>query len=136
MNEDSIKKPVYDLEDRTFQLAKDARIFVKTLPLSIANKEDSKQLIIASGSVGANYREANESLSKKDFHMRIKISRKETKESAYRLRLLVETTNLENNNEGIHLKNEATEIKKLVYSIIEKSRLKCLSFSFCSLRFT
>ena len=54
----------YDLEERTFQFAKAVRIFVKTLPKTIANIEDGKQLVRASGSVGANYREANESLSK------------------------------------------------------------------------
>jgi len=76
-------KPVYDLEERTFQFAKDVRLFVKTLPNKTANIEDSRQVVKASGSVGANYREANEALSKKDFKMRIKICRKESKESAY-----------------------------------------------------
>jgi four helix bundle protein len=61
---------------------------VKTLPQNIANEEDIRQLVKASGSVGANYIEANESLSKKDFVLRIKISRKEAKESRYWLRLL------------------------------------------------
>ena len=73
MTEIQNSKPVYDLEERTFQFAKAVRIFVKTLPKTIANIEDGKQLVKASGSVGANYREANESLSKKDFVMRIKI---------------------------------------------------------------
>jgi four helix bundle protein len=76
-------KPVYDLEERTFQFAKAVRLFVKTLPKTVSNIEDSKQLVKAAGSVGTNYREANESLSKKDFLMRMKISRKEAKESAY-----------------------------------------------------
>ena len=62
-------KPVYDLEERTFQFAKAARLFVKTLPKTIANIEDGKQLIKASDSVGANYIEANESLGKKDFSL-------------------------------------------------------------------
>lgn len=78
----------YDLEERTFRFAKSIREFVKKLPRTIANIEDIKQLIRSSGSVGANYIEANESLSKKDFVMRIKISRKEAKESGYWLRLL------------------------------------------------
>ena len=47
-------KPVYDLEERTFQFAKDVRLFVKTLPKTIADIEDGKQVIKASGSVGAN----------------------------------------------------------------------------------
>jgi four helix bundle protein len=96
MTEIQNSKPVYDLEERTFQFAKAVRIFVKILPKTIANIEDGKQLVKASGSVGANYREANESLSKKDFVMRIKICRKEAKESAYWLRLIKETNSLTN----------------------------------------
>ena len=115
-------KPVYDLEERTFQFAKDARLFVKTLPKTIANIEDSKQLLKATGSVGANYREANESLSKKDFLMRIKISRKEAKESAYWLRLILETNNLKNADEAQRLIQEALELKKIFSSILEKSK--------------
>ena len=72
-------KPVYDLEERTFQFAKDVRLFVKTIPKTTANIEDGKQVIKASGSVGANYREANEALSKKDFVMRIKCAARNQK---------------------------------------------------------
>lgn len=71
--------PAYNLEERTYQFAREVRLFIKELPYSIANTEDAKQLVRASGSVGANYIEANESLSKKDFMMRIKICRKESK---------------------------------------------------------
>jgi hypothetical protein len=78
-NDSSQAKPIYDLEERTYQFAKSVRLFVKTLPKTIANIEDGKQVIKASGSVGANYIEANEALSKKDFKMRIKICRKEGK---------------------------------------------------------
>ena len=115
-------KPPYDLEERTFLFAKDVRLFVKTLPKSIANIEDSKQVVKSSGSVGANYREANESLGKKDFLMRIKISRKESKESAYWLRLINETNLLDNNKEAERLIKEATELKKIFSSIVEKSK--------------
>jgi four helix bundle protein len=114
--------PVYDLEERTFQFAKNVRIFVKTLPKTIANIEDGKQLVKASGSVGANYREANEALSKKDFVKRIKISRKEAKESAYWLRLIDETNNLNNSKEAKGLMQEANELKKIFSSILEKSK--------------
>ena len=105
-------KPVYDLEERTFQFAKDVRLFVKTLPKTIANIEDGRQVIKASGSVGSNYREANESLSKKDFLMRIKICRKEAKESAYWLRLIHETNSFKNVDEAQRLRQEANELKK------------------------
>ena len=115
-------KPAYDLEERTFQFAKAVRLFVKTLPQTIANIEDGKQAVKASGSVGANYREANESLSKKDFLMRMKISRKEAKESAYWLRLIHETNNLNNANDVQNLIQEANELKKIFSSILEKSK--------------
>ncbi len=122
MNQIQNSKPVYDLEERTFQFAKEVRIFVKTLPKTIANIEDGKQLIKASGSVGANYIEANEALSKKDFKMRIKICRKESKESAYWLRLIHETNDLENANDAKRLMREANELKKIFSSILEKSK--------------
>jgi four helix bundle protein len=115
-------KPVYDLEERTFQFAKAVRLFVKSLPKSIINIEDGKQLIKASGSVGGNYREANESLSKKDFAMRIKICRKEAKESAYWLRLILETNTLKNAEDAQSLIQEANELKKIFSSILEKSK--------------
>ena len=78
----------YDLEERTYEFARAVRGLVKQLPRTLANIEDARQLVNASGSVGANYIEANEALSKKDFVMRIKISRKEAKESRYWLRLI------------------------------------------------
>ena len=116
------QKTVYDLEERTFQFSKDVRLFVKTLPKTIANIEDSRQLVKASGSVGANYREANEALGKKDFLMRIRISRKEAKESEYWLRLINETNDLKNTDEAIYLMNEAIELKKIFSAILEKSK--------------
>ena len=115
-------KAKYDLEERTFQFAKDVRLFVKSLPKTIANIEDVKQLIRAAGSVGANYIEANESLGKKDFLMKIKICRKESKESAYFLKLINKTNELGNNDEAERLIREAIELKKIFSSIIEKSK--------------
>ena len=115
MTEIQNSKPVYDLEERTFQFAKAVRLFVKTLPKTIANIEDGKQLIKASGSVGANYIEANESLGKKDFFMRIKISRKEAKESAYWLKLIHETNRLKNADDAHSLIQEANELKKNIF---------------------
>ena len=122
MTEKPNSEPVYDLEEMTFQFAKDVRLFVKTLPKTIANIEDGKQLIKASGSVGANYIEANESLGKKDFLVRIRISRKEAKESGYWLRLIHETNKLKNADEALRLIQEANELKKIFSSILEKSK--------------
>ena len=122
MTKKSNSKHIYDLEERTYQFAKRVRIFVKKLPRTIVNIEDGKQLIKSSGSVGANYIEANESLSKKDFIFRIKICRKEAKESAYFVRLIKETNPKEFENEALSLYNEAIELKKIFSSIIEKSK--------------
>ncbi len=122
MTKKQSSKPVYDLEERTFIFAKDVRLFVKTLPYSTANEEDGRQLIKASGSMGANYREANESLSKKDFMLRIKIARKEAKESGFWLRLIRETNELNNDNEALRLHKESIELKKILSSIIEKTK--------------
>jgi len=122
MTKTSNNKPAYDLEERTFQFAKAVRLFVKTLPKTTANIEDGKQVVKSSGSVGANYREANESLSKKDFLMRMKISRKEAKESAYWLRLIHETNNLKDARYAQNLIQEANELKKIFSSILNKSK--------------
>ena len=102
----------YDLEERTFIFAKNVRLFVKTLPKTTANLEDGKQLVRSSGSMGANYIEANESLSKKDFVMRVKICRKEAKESAYWIKLIIETKTFINKNEAEIFLNEAIELKR------------------------
>ena len=108
------------------KFAKEIRLFVKTLPKSIANTEDSKQVVRSSGSVGANYIEANESFSKKDFIFRIKICRKEAKESVYWLRLILSTnedskSDIKENNKLI---NEAIELKKIFSSILHKTESK------------
>ena len=111
----------YDLEERTYEFAKDVRVFVKKLPRTICNIEDAKQLVRSSGSVGANYIEANEALGKKDFRMRIKISRKEAKESRYWLRLL----DIGNETEAVTQRNrlirESEELLRILSAIINKS---------------
>ena len=112
----------FDLEERTYQFTKRVVLFVKKLPRTITNIEYGKQVIRSSGSTGANYIEANESFSKKDFNMRIKICRKEAKESAYWLRLIMETNDNKFELEGKELLNEAIELKKIFSSIIEKSK--------------
>ncbi|MBW1835262.1 MAG: four helix bundle protein [Deltaproteobacteria bacterium] len=103
----------YDLEDRTLMYAKNVRAFVKKLRVTIANIEDGKQLIRASGSVGANYIEGNEALSKKDLIMRIKICRKEAKESRYWLKLI--DLNDEQEKDRQYLIKEATELIFVLY---------------------
>lgn len=115
------KTEQYDLEERTFIFAKDCRVFVKRLQKTIGNIEDGKQLINSSGSTGANYIEANEALSKNDFSHRIKICRKEAKESRYWLRL-VDINNQEAlEKERKRLIQEATELMKIFGSILKRT---------------
>jgi four helix bundle protein len=122
MTEISNNKP-YELDKRTYQFAKVVALFCRKLPKTIGNIEYSKQAIRASGSVGANYIEANEAFSKKDFKMRIKICRKEAKESAYWLRLIIDTNDDKRFEiEGRELIQEAIELKKIFSSILEKSK--------------
>lgn len=112
----------YDLEERTFQFAKAVRLFIKKLPLTIANNEDSKQVVRSSGSIAANYIEANESLSKKDFEYRIKICRKESKETTLWLKLINETNELKNKSEAESLIKESLEIRRIFASIYSKTK--------------
>ena len=110
----------YDLEDRTLEFARRVRIFIKKIPKTISNFEDIKQLVRSSGSVGANYIEANEALSKKDFIFRSKVSRKESKESRYWLRLLDLNGDEKLEEERKVLIQESTEIMNIFGAIIRK----------------
>lgn len=118
----STKKPFFDLEERTFDFAKNVRVFTKKLPRTIENREDIKQLVRASGSQGANYIEANEALSKKDFLMRIKISRKEAKESTYFLKLVDYENDQNLKEERNSLIKESIELTKIFGAIVTKSQ--------------
>lgn len=111
----------YDLEDRTLAFAKRARLFVKKIPKNTPNFEDGKQVIRSSGSVGANYIEANEALSKKDFMMRIKISRKEAKESRFWFNLIDTNDDQILEKERLDLIRESDELMKIFSAIMRKS---------------
>lgn len=111
----------YDLEDRTFKFAQDCRDFVFELPKSVSNIEYGRQLVRSSGSQAANYIEANEALSKKDFAHRIKICRKECKESRLWLRLSTTGDDERLNKIQQKLIQEALELTKIFNSIAQKS---------------
>lgn len=107
----------YDLEERTFQFARRVKDYVMKIQKTLSNIEYGKQLIRSSGSVAANYIEANESLSKKDYYLRVKICRKETKESRLWLRL-IDSSNYQEREELI---GEANELMKIFGAIIVQS---------------
>jgi len=112
----------YDLEERTYQFAKNVRLLVRVLYKNMANIEDGRQLLRASGSVAANYIEANDSLSKKEFIYRIKLCRKESKEAILFLKLLEISNNLDDENKRGDLIGEATQLMKIFGEILLKSK--------------
>jgi len=114
-----VKTKPFDLEERTLKYAKDVFRFIHTCPKTLINSELAKQVIRSAGSVGANYIEAQEALSRKDFAMRVKICRKEIKESIYWLRLLeIKDKAIEEKRDRFLL--EASELLKIFSSIVGK----------------
>ncbi len=109
----------FDLPDRTLTFARDIRAFLGTLPQNRLAIEDYKQLVRSSGSVGANYLEANESLSKKDFAMRIKISKKECRETIFWLELL--SVPVSSSVEYQRLHKEAVELMNILGAILRST---------------
>ena len=110
----------FDLERRTTEFAKAVIRVCKTLPRNPMNDRLVGQVVGASGSVGANYREANDALGKKDFIQRLKIARREAKESLHWLELVLEA-NINKEVEIKPLTKEAEELKNILSSIITKS---------------
>lgn len=116
------KSKPFDLEERTFLFARDVRSFCKLLPRIVTNLEDMKQVVRSSGSPGANYIEANEALTKKDFHHRLRIAKKEAKETIYWLRLVDTGDNAPLEARRAQLIAEATEIMNILGAILRKSQ--------------
>lgn len=113
------KAKIYDLEERTYIFAKNCRLLIDKLPKTISNVEDGKQLVRSSGSIAANYIEANENLGDKDFKFRLKIFRKEAKESSLWLKLLLDLN--PKNKELAILLDESEQLRKILSSIINKT---------------
>jgi four helix bundle protein len=111
------KKP-FDLDLRTRSFAKKVRAFVKALPLAIAKSDDAKQLLRSSGSVGANFIEAAEGFSAKDRLHKMKICRKESKESGYWLDLLEIPEILGLDRVRMDLMNEAGQLTRIFGKIV------------------
>jgi len=111
----------YDLEERTAKFAERVRDFCLSLPKNAANAEYVPQLLRAGSSPGANYIEANESIGDKDFKMKIKTCRRESKESAYWLRLIITDGTKTMEHERAALRQEAKEFI-LIFTAILRNR--------------
>ena len=113
----------FDLEDRTTEFAKRVVCLCRSLPKDSINNRLSGQAVGSAGSIGANYREANDSLGKKDFLHRMRISRKEAKEVIHWLDL-IEEANPEFKERMQELKQEAKELKNILSTIIDNTEKK------------
>jgi four helix bundle protein len=110
----------YDLEERTLKYATVCIDLCRLLKRDIVNVELIRQLIRASGSVGANYREANNATTKKEFYYRIGISRREAKESKFWLELLLYAN--QNNIKNIEpIKNESLQLARIFSTIVKNN---------------
>ena len=107
--------------ERTYRFARDVRLFVNRLPRVLSNYEDVRQVVRSSGSVAANYLESQEALSRKDFFYRIKVCRKEARESGLWLRLVdVGSEGMPLESMRSSLISEAEELKKIFSSIAQQ----------------
>jgi len=114
-------KKIYDLEDRTLEYGKRIIRMCQALPKNTINFKLIDQIIRSGTSMGANYREANETETKKDFKYRIRICRKEGKETIYWLNLIIEA-NQSFKERIMPLSQETVELVKIFASILEKSK--------------
>jgi len=119
MGKNKEERHKFDLEDRTLEFGKRVVRLCRALPLDAVNERLIKQVVGSSNSVGANYIEANDALGKKDIIFRMKISRKEAKESKYHLEI-IEEANPKFRARMQNLIQEANELKLILSSIIDK----------------
>jgi four helix bundle protein len=109
----------YDLEVRTLNFSKNIVALCKRIPFNMVNKRLTDQLLRSASSIGANYREANECDTKKDFKNKIRISKKEARETIYWLELLIDS-NQNLKNEILLLLDESKQLMKILASIYLK----------------
>ena len=109
----------FDLEERTTRFAKNVIVLCRDLPRNPINDRLINQVVGSAGSIGANYREANDSLGRKDFLQRIRIDRREAKETLHWLDLIQEANDFKS-KDVLPLMGEATELKKIFSAIINK----------------
>jgi four helix bundle protein len=110
----------YDLEERTMKFSKNIIVLCKKVPFNMVNKRLIDQLLRSATSIGANYREANECDTKKDFKNKIRISKKEARETIYWIELLIDA-NFDMKNEVLPLLDESKQLMKILASIYLKT---------------
>lgn len=109
-----------ELEDRFHDYAKAVRDFCTKVKWNIINQEYIKQVIRSSGSVSANYTEASDDLGKANEKMKLKISRREAKETIKWIDLILVYDNEDLKREQNQLIDEGEQIRKILSAIIIK----------------
>ena len=122
-NEKMPKK--YDLEERTAKFGEEIIKFSKTIPVNLTTQRIIPQLVGAGTSVGANYCEADDAESGKDFKHKIGICKKEARETKYWLQM-VATANPDSKEKARELWQEAKELHLIFNSISKKVNAKNL----------
>ena len=118
-----MKKYNENLLRRTLTFSENLIDLLKKLPKNLINLEISKQVFRSGASVGANYREACEAESSRDFVHKIKVVKKEARETKYWLKLLLKN-NPELSEDIIKLGKECAELIKIFSSIVSKFKPK------------
>lgn len=122
-NEKNTKK--YDLEERTAKFGEDIIKFAKTIPVNPITQRIIPQLVASGTSIGANYCEADDAESGKDFKHKIGICKKESRETKYWLRIIA-TTTTELKEQARILWQEAKELHLIFNTIYQKVNAKSL----------
>lgn len=104
-----------DLRERSLVFAKDVIRFVKPLQRNLVTQPIISQLVRASTSIGANFIEAKDSGSKKDFRNKVLIAKKEASETVYWLKLCEELTD---SSELSRLQDECQQMILILQKII------------------
>jgi len=112
-------KRVFDLEERTAQFGEDVIDLLKKVPVTPLTSRLISQLAGCSSSVGANYCEADDAGSKKEFRLRIYTCRKESRESKHFLRLIARAHPVIE-SEARKLWREARELNLIFAAIVKK----------------
>lgn len=112
-----------DLSKRLFKFAVDVIMYLRTLPDTFEFNVIKYQLTKSSTSSGSNYEEAQAGSSRADFNNKSRISLREMRESNYWLRIIKNITDKKDETLE-YLINESSEIKSILGTIVNKTRIK------------
>ncbi len=116
MTEESTGKKAFDLEERTAKFGENVIAFVRTVLITPVTEPLIQQLVKSATSVGANYCEADDAGSKKEFRYRISLCKRESRETKHWLRMMAKAVP-EKKDEARQLWQEAKELNLIFASI-------------------